>query len=337
MLPQLQLTGAYGSDSTGGLFDPGTLAWNLGAGITQPLFQGRKLYFQRRAAIEALQTSTDQYRQTVISAFQNVADTLRALQLDAEQLNAQAEAARAAADSLAASQRQYRAGAISYLGLLTAEQTYQQAQLALVQAQAARFTDTTALFQALGGGWWNRRDQPHPDLSAALVRGAGAKLLDDLRQRRLVQRRHQVHAGDTRGCRCISCISSRQMRCPSSRASGRLLQPLDQRLGNDRPRAAARGSSAPSAHWPAAPDPPGCGMRAEHYRALPAAAGSVAAAPGPCRTASARTAHRPRACVSGPSGFQSAAGSIGVSAAAQKEIELAAHRAGRAAARRDRA
>ena len=105
-----------------------------------------------------------QYRQTVLSAFQNVADVLHALQLDAEELEAEAVAARAAADSLAASQRQFHVGAISYLSLLTAEQTYQQALLGLVQAQAARYADAAALFQALGGGWWNRSDAPQrPD------------------------------------------------------------------------------------------------------------------------------------------------------------------------------
>ncbi|HTW74837.1 MAG TPA: efflux transporter outer membrane subunit [Steroidobacteraceae bacterium] len=164
LLPQLSLTGAFGSESVGPLFAPGTLAYNLGLGLTQPLFEGGKLYFQRRAAVDALQAAAAQYRQTVLSAFQNVADVLHALQLDAEELEAEAVAARAAADSLAASQRQFHVGAISYLSLLTAEQTYQQALLGLVQAQAARYADAAALFQALGGGWWNRSDAPQrPD------------------------------------------------------------------------------------------------------------------------------------------------------------------------------
>jgi len=87
-----------------------------------------------------------------------VADALRALQSDADAVKAQAEAVHSAADSLAISREQYQAGAITYTALLTAEQTYQQARIALVQAQAARFADTAALFQALGGGWWNRSD-----------------------------------------------------------------------------------------------------------------------------------------------------------------------------------
>jgi outer membrane protein TolC len=99
-----------------------------------------------------------QYRTTVLVAFQNVADVLRALQLDAATLRAQQEATRAASATLDLSRSQYRLGAITYIILLNAQRSYQQARLALVQAQAARYADTAALFQALGGGWWNRID-----------------------------------------------------------------------------------------------------------------------------------------------------------------------------------
>ena len=92
----------------------------------------------------------------VISAFQNVADTLRALQYDAEALQAASASERASAESLAIARRQLELGDISYFALLTSEQSYRQAALALVQAQANRYADTVALFQALGGGWWNR-------------------------------------------------------------------------------------------------------------------------------------------------------------------------------------
>lgn len=97
-------------------------------------------------------------RRLQITAFQNVAHALRALETDADAVSAQAGAEEAAAQSLAASRRQFQLGAISYLSLLTAEQTYQQALLNLVEAQATRFTDTAALFAALGGGWWHRAD-----------------------------------------------------------------------------------------------------------------------------------------------------------------------------------
>lgn len=162
LLPQISLSASLGSVSTGALFGPGSTIWSLGAALAQPLFEGGSLAYQRRAAVAALQAAAAQYQQTVISAFQNVADALHALQLDAEELAAQSQAEQAAAASLAASRRQFHVGAISYLALLNAEQTYQQARLALVQAQAARYSDTVALFEALGGGWWNRSDVAQP-------------------------------------------------------------------------------------------------------------------------------------------------------------------------------
>ena len=98
------------------------------------------------------------YRSTVITAFQNVADALHALQSDAETLKAAYAAEHAAFKSLEIARRQLQLGAIGYLGLLTTQNTYQTALVALVQAQAARYADTAALFQALCGGWWNRED-----------------------------------------------------------------------------------------------------------------------------------------------------------------------------------
>ncbi|MBB5500914.1 efflux transporter outer membrane subunit [Paraburkholderia sp. MM5384-R2] len=158
MLPQLTLSAAYGSETNDALFSPGSAIWNLGAGLTQPLFEGGTLLHRRRAAIDAFDAAAAQYRNTVISAFQNVADALRALQSDADAVVAEAAAERAAADSLAVSQREFHVGAISYLALLDAQRTYQQARISLVQTQATRYSDTVALFQAVGGGWWNRSD-----------------------------------------------------------------------------------------------------------------------------------------------------------------------------------
>jgi outer membrane protein TolC len=85
-----------------------------------------------------------------------VADVLRSLDLDALSLKAQADAEAAAHETLDVTQKQFSLGAISYLSLLNAERQYQQARIGLVQAQAVRYADTAALFQALGGGWWNR-------------------------------------------------------------------------------------------------------------------------------------------------------------------------------------
>jgi NodT family efflux transporter outer membrane factor (OMF) lipoprotein len=160
MLPQITLNGDIGSTATkiGNLFTPGTGIWSVAQGVTQPIFRGGTLLHQKRAAEAAFDQAAAQYRSTVLTSFQNVADTLRALQSDAEELNAQVASARAADDSLELSRQQFQLGAISYTALLIAEQTAQQARLGLVQAQAARFADTAALFQALGGGWWNRSD-----------------------------------------------------------------------------------------------------------------------------------------------------------------------------------
>lgn len=169
MLPQLTLTATGGSMATqiDQLFKSGNGFWSLAGGITQPLFEGGALLHRKRAAEAAYDEAAAQYRSTVIGAFQNVADTLQALQYDADALQAAAVAERAAADSLAIAQRQVELGDIGYVSLLVTEQAYQQAVLSLVQAQANRFTDTAALFQALGGGWWNRAENKDPrNLSA---------------------------------------------------------------------------------------------------------------------------------------------------------------------------
>ena len=159
-LPQFNLTGDYGSAalSTATLFTPSTIIWSIGASGTQPIFHGFTLLHQERAAKAAYDVAEAQYRNTVLLAFQNVADVLHALQLDAATLQAQQVAVRAASDSLDLTRSQYRLGALTFVNLLNAQRTYQQSRLALVQAQAARFADTAALFQALGGGWWNRVD-----------------------------------------------------------------------------------------------------------------------------------------------------------------------------------
>ena len=157
-LPQISLTASLGgsASSLGQLFTPGTTFWNLAAGATQPVFDGFALRHRERAARAAFDQAAAQYRQAVLTAFQNVADTLKALQYDAEALRAAAASERAAARGLAIVRKQLAAGQIPYAGVLAAETAWQQARLALVQAQAARLMDTAALFQALGGGWWNR-------------------------------------------------------------------------------------------------------------------------------------------------------------------------------------
>jgi len=135
----------------------GPSIWSIGAGLLQPLFHGGALTAQRRAAIDAYDQAAAQYRQTVLLAFQNVADTLRALDDDARTLQAQADAEAVARESLALAQRQFELGAVSYLTLLNAQRQYHLARILLTRAQADRYADTAALFQALGGGWWQRQ------------------------------------------------------------------------------------------------------------------------------------------------------------------------------------
>jgi len=159
-LPNFVLTANTGSTAAAvdQLFTTGTGFWSVGAAATAPLFQGGTLLHHERAAKAAYTQAAEQYRSTVLTALQNVADTLSALEQDAEAVKADAAAADAAKVTLELAQRQLQDGYASYLSLLNAEQSYQQARINLVQAQASRYADTAALFQALGGGWWHRAD-----------------------------------------------------------------------------------------------------------------------------------------------------------------------------------
>jgi NodT family efflux transporter outer membrane factor (OMF) lipoprotein len=156
-LPNIELTANAGSTALaiGQVFKSGTGFWSLGADLTTPIFEGGKLMHLERAAKAAYVQAAEQYRGTVLTAFQNVADTLAALEHDADGLKAASAAEQAAKVTLDLSQRQWKDGYASYLTLLSAEQAYQQARITLVLAQANRFADTAALFQALGGGWWH--------------------------------------------------------------------------------------------------------------------------------------------------------------------------------------
>ena len=159
-LPNIQLTGDAGRTALafGQLFKSGTGFWSIGADLTTPIFQGGTLKHQQRAAEATYVQASEQYRSTVLTAFQNVADTLAALQHDADTLQAASAAADAAKTTLDLSQEQWHAGYANYLSLLSAEQAYQQARINLVLAQASRYSDTAALFLALGGGWWHRTE-----------------------------------------------------------------------------------------------------------------------------------------------------------------------------------
>ena len=155
MLPQVTFTAGIGTETTrfDKLFGNNTGIWNLGLSLLQPVFHGGELSAKRRAAVDAYEEALAQYQETVLVAFQNVADALRALDRDAAALRAQAIATAAARESFLITRKQFRLGGVSYLNLLNAERTYWQARINLVVARGVRLSDTAALFQALGGGW----------------------------------------------------------------------------------------------------------------------------------------------------------------------------------------
>ncbi len=172
MFPQITLTANTGSVASrvADLVSPESVFWTAGVNLLQPVFEAGRLRHLTRAAEAAYEQSAANYRLTVLTAFQNVADALHALQSDANLLNAAVTSEAAAQRSLDIARRQLELGQIQYLGLLTAQQSYQQALISRIQAQASRFSDTAALFQALGGGWWNNRDTIEPPIISATHR-----------------------------------------------------------------------------------------------------------------------------------------------------------------------
>jgi NodT family efflux transporter outer membrane factor (OMF) lipoprotein len=164
-LPNLTLTANAGNAALAAnqMMAGGAGFFTLGAQVTEPLFDGFSLMHKERAARAAFVLAAEQYRSTVLTAFQNVADTLNALEQDGDALKAAAAAADAAKVTLDLTRQQMQTGYSNYLALLGAEQAYQQAVMGLVQAQANRYADTVALFQALGGGWWHRADLQKTD------------------------------------------------------------------------------------------------------------------------------------------------------------------------------
>ena len=160
MLPQFSITGNVGgnADQFAWLFRSGGPFWTMVGGVTQPIFEGGTLLHNERAAKAALRQAAAQYQSTVITAYQNVADTLHASISDADALAADVDAENSSKVTYDLTRRQLEAGYADYLALLSAETAYDQALLMRIQAQATRYGDTIALFQALGGGWWNRKE-----------------------------------------------------------------------------------------------------------------------------------------------------------------------------------
>ena len=159
-LPNITLTANAGSTALqlSQIFASGTGFWGIGAAATAPLFEGGTLLHKERAARAAYTQAAEQYHSTVLTAFQNVADTLNALEHDGDAVRTAAAAADAAKVTLEITRRQLQTGYANYLAALSAKLAYQQAVVTLAQAQASRYSDTAALFLALGGGWWNRPD-----------------------------------------------------------------------------------------------------------------------------------------------------------------------------------
>ena len=160
LLPNITLNGNLGANSTAmsTLLGSNAKFWSLGADATAPLLDGGTLWFRRKAAIDNYQQAMALYRQTVLGAFEQVADTLRALDHDAAALQAEMEALTTAEQALHLVQVNYEAGLTNYLNVLNADTQYHQAKIAELQAIAVRYQDTVALFAAIGGGWWSRAD-----------------------------------------------------------------------------------------------------------------------------------------------------------------------------------
>ena len=157
LFPSFTLNASYGqtSQTMNNLLNTNSTVWNLGANVTAPIFKGGTLRAQRRAAIDAYQQSFASYKQTVLAAFAQVADIVRALEHDAELMQTEAQAvkdARLAMDLLKAN---YHAGTANYLQVMFTDIQYHQATINYLQAKAQQLQDTTALFVALGGGWSN--------------------------------------------------------------------------------------------------------------------------------------------------------------------------------------
>src|SRR5208283_3391856 len=157
LFPSISLSGSYGGNgtSTNALLSSRGNFWALGVNATATLFDGGTLWYKRQAAIDGYQQAMALYRQTVLNAFGQVADTLHALDHDAAVLQAEEEALGAAREALHLVQANYEAGLATYLDVLIADAQYHQALVGELQAIAARYQDSVALFAALGGGWWN--------------------------------------------------------------------------------------------------------------------------------------------------------------------------------------
>ena len=166
-LPQFSLPAGSTLASTAAaqpaqLFTPGSYGIQLMAEALQPVFQGGQLLHAQRAAVATMRQAAAQWQQTALNAIANVSDTLIQLDNDSHLLAVTLEQQQAAGRALDLAQLQYKLGGVAYLTVLQSEENAENAAISLVRAEASRYSDTAALFVALGGGWWNRDDVPPP-------------------------------------------------------------------------------------------------------------------------------------------------------------------------------
>ncbi|MFZ0707279.1 MAG: efflux transporter outer membrane subunit, partial [Candidatus Korobacteraceae bacterium] len=155
LYPQIVLSASAGLIGTN--FANGSDVWNVGASLSQPIFNGGALRAEKRKAVAAYEEAGDVYQQTVLQAFREVADVLRAIDHHAQALQAQTEAATQAETAYHIASQRYAAGGISQVALLDAQHQQLQTALDRVAYQSSRYADSATLFQALGGGWWNQK------------------------------------------------------------------------------------------------------------------------------------------------------------------------------------
>jgi NodT family efflux transporter outer membrane factor (OMF) lipoprotein len=160
LFPSFTLTGSYGRSSSlmHELADPGNMVWGIGGNIAEPVFNGGALRAKRRAAIDLRDQHLALYRQTVLSAFAQVADFIRALEHDAEQLQAELQTVQNSKIALDLVQDNYKAGMVNYLQVILADIQYRQARIGYLQARAQQMQDIAAMYVALGGGWQHDED-----------------------------------------------------------------------------------------------------------------------------------------------------------------------------------
>jgi NodT family efflux transporter outer membrane factor (OMF) lipoprotein len=169
LYPNFTLSGSFTQEAltTGPLFTAASSLWSLAGNVTQPIFHGGQLTAQKRAAEDALDGQLANYRQTILTSFGQVADTLTALSHDAELVNGQKRALVSAQANAELTRTSYSAGNTTQLQLLDSERLLSQARLGYVRALAQRFQDTTQLFVAMGGGWWDWRSKSDPQNAKA--------------------------------------------------------------------------------------------------------------------------------------------------------------------------